>query len=138
MAVEGVRAEALKPPSDRSFGFVFTVVFAIVGSWPLLSGDPPMLWAYIVAAIFFLLAHFYAKALAPLNKLWTRFGLLLHTIMTPLIMGIMFFILITPIGLLKRLMGSDSLRLKFDKKIKSYWVDREDPGPAPETMKNQF
>jgi hypothetical protein len=76
--------------------------------------------------------------LSPLNRLWLRFGLLLHKIVSPLVLGIMFFLVITPIGLLMRAVGKDLLRLKFDKRSSSYWIERLPPGPPPESLKDQF
>lgn len=124
--------------SNRSFGLVFTVVFALVAGWPLLHDAPPRLWAAAVAAAFLVIALAAPSLLTPLNRLWTQFGLLLHRIMSPLVMSILFFIGVTPIALLMRLTGKDPLNLRFDPTAKSYWIERDPPGPAPETMKHQF
>jgi predicted membrane metal-binding protein len=131
-------SEAIKTSSDRSFGLVFAAVFAIIGLWPLISGDGVRLWSLIIAAIFAALALARPTLLAPLNRLWTRFGLLLNRVVSPLVMGLLFFVVITPIALIMRATGKDLLHLKFDRKAKSYWIEREPPGPAPESIKNQF
>ena len=132
------RAEAVKTSSDRSFGVVFTVVFLIIGLWPLLSGATPRLWALAVAAGFLAAALIRPSVLAPLNRLWTKFGLLLHKITNPIIMGLVFFLAVTPTALIMMALGKDPLRRKIDKNATSYWIRRDPPGPAPESMKNQF
>ncbi len=84
------------------------------------------------------MAVFYPKLLAPLNHLWFKFGLLLHKIVNPVVLAIMFFLVITPIGLLMRALGKDPLRLRLDKAATSYWIDRTPPGPSPDTLGDQF
>ncbi|MCA1907020.1 MAG: SxtJ family membrane protein [Magnetospirillum sp.] len=124
--------------SERSFGLVFAAVFAIIALWPLKSGGDPRLWAVGVASAFLVVAVVAPKALKPLNLVWFKFGLLLHKVMTPLIMGLLFFVTVTPIGLLMRATGKDPMRLKRDPAATSYWITRDPPGPAPASMKNQF
>jgi hypothetical protein len=124
--------------SDKSFGIVFAVVFLIVSLLPLLHGGSPRLWALALAAAFLIVALTRPGLLAPLNRLWTKFGLLLHKVVNPLVMGLLFFATVTPIGLLMRLFGKDPLRLKIDRQAESYWIDRVPPGPSPESIKNQF
>jgi predicted membrane metal-binding protein len=130
------RDEAPKGSSDRGFGLVFAVVFAIVAAWPLMGGGGPRLWALAVAAGFAALAFAAPRALAPLNRLWTRFGLLLARITNPLVMGLMFFAVVTPMGLAMRALGKDPLRRRFEPGAASYWMERRPPGPAP--MSRQF
>lgn len=130
--------EAVKTSSDRSFGIVFTVVFAIVGALPLLSSSSPRWWSVGVAGAFLLAALVYPKILAPLNRLWTRFGLLLHKVVNPLVMGLLFFLVVTPIALLMRVCGKRPLHLKTEPDAPTYWITRDPPGPAPDTMKQQF
>ena len=132
------RDEEVKGSSDRAFGIVFTVVFVIVALWPLTGGESPRIWALIVAGVFLAAALMYPTILAPLNRLWTRFGLLLHKITNPIIMGLVFFVTVTPTALIMKMMGKDPLNRKIDRNAKSYWIDRQPPGPSPETMKNQF
>jgi hypothetical protein len=94
---------------------------------------------FVAASLFFLLfALVLPKALSPLNWVWTRFGLLLHQIVSPLVLGLLFLAVFTPMGLAMKLLGSDPLRLRFDPKAKSYWLERDPPGPAPESLKDQF
>ena len=132
------RHHAVKSSSDRSFGVVFAVVFALVAVWPLTGDGEIRLWAATVAAAFLVAALAWPPLLAPLNRLWTRFGLLLHGIVNPIIMGLLFFLTVTPVGLIMRLTGKDPLGLRRDPGAKSYWVERRPPGPAPDTMRNQF
>lgn len=124
--------------SDRSFGVVFAVVFALIGLWPLIGGGAVRLWPLIVAAAFLLAAVVRPKILAALNLLWFRFGLLLHRLTNPLIMGLVFYLAVTPTALIMRALGKDPLRRRLDRTAKTYWIERRPPGPAGETMKQQF
>ncbi|MCP5082434.1 MAG: hypothetical protein GY948_12130 [Alphaproteobacteria bacterium] len=132
------RSEDLKGPSDRSFGITFCVVFALFAGFSLWFGGNLWPWLAGISAVFGLLGVVWPSVLAPLNKLWFLFGLLLHKIMTPLIMGIMFYGLITPVGLLMRMTGKDPMRLKSHPETKSYWIDREPVAADGDHMKNQF
>ena len=130
--------EQVRGSSDRAFGIVFTVVFSIVAFWPLLSGNTPHWWVLVLALGFGIVAFVKATLLAPLNRLWFRFGLLLNRIVSPLVMGLLFYLIITPFGLFMRLTGKDLLHLKYDSEVQSYWILRVPPGPSPETIKNQY
>ncbi len=110
---------------------------ALIGFWPLFRGEPVRLWIAAAAAGFLIVAVAHAPLLAPLNRLWTRLALVLHKIMTPIVMGILFFVVLTPIALVMRLCGRDALRLRADPAAPTYWQSRE-PGPDPATMKQQF
>ncbi|MSO85868.1 MAG: hypothetical protein EXR04_08000 [Rhodospirillales bacterium] len=132
------RAGDVKAGSERAFGLVFAAVFALIGLWPLLSAESVRLWALIVAALFIAAAYFAPGALKPLNRLWFLFGMLLHKIVNPLVMALLFFVTVTPIAILMRLAGKDPLRLKFDRAAKSYWIERVPPGPEPDSMRRQF
>lgn len=132
------RDEPVRGSSDRGFGLVFTALFVLIGLGPLVAGHPWRPWALIVAALFLGLALLRPSLLAPLNRLWTRFGLLLHRVTNPLLMGLVFFLAVTPTAFIMRLMGKDPLRLRIDRSAKSYWIDRTPPGPEPDTMRNQF
>ena len=123
---------------NRAFGLVFTLAFAIIACYPLLIGGVIRLWSMIVAGIIFLLTLFAPAVLAPANRLWIKFGELLHRIVSPLALGIVFYITVLPTGLLLRLFGKDPLRLRFDPRAKSYWIKREPPGPSAESLNNQF
>lgn len=124
--------------SNRSFGFVFTVFFAIIGLLPLLHGHAVRLWSLGFSALFLLLALLIPASLAPLNRLWTRFGALLHHIVSPIALGILFFLIVTPIGLIMRVFGKDPLRIRLDHAAKTYWIERIPPGPDADSLKNQF
>jgi Saxitoxin biosynthesis operon protein SxtJ len=132
------RQEEITPSSDRSFGLVIAIFFLIVGFWPLAHAEPVRWWALGAAAMFAVLALLWTAALAPLNKLWTKLGLLLYRIVSPIVLGLLFYLTVTPIALLMRLLGKDPLRLRRDPDGASYWVIRTPPGPTPESMKNQF
>jgi hypothetical protein len=123
--------------SDRSFGVVFAVVFALVGCWPLLRLLPPRWWALGVGAAFLLIAFVRPQVLHPLNVAWLALGRLLHRVVSPLIMGAIFFLCVTPIAFLMRLRGKDLLSLARSPDLNSYWIARTDT-PEPETMKRQF
>lgn len=133
-----MRDEELKGSSNRAFGIVFAVVFAVIGLWPLIGGDMIRLWATSIAAGFLAIALIYPGILTPLNRLWMKFGLLLHKITNPIIMGLIFFVTVTPIALIMRMVGKDPLHREIDPETSSYWIDRKPPGPPPETMTNQF
>ena len=120
--------------SNRSFGLVFFVVFLAVALYPLTHSSEIRLWSLIISLIFLVLGLSKSKILNPLNKLWFKFGILLGKIVSPVIMSIIFFLVVTPIGLIMRLLGKDLLNLKFNSK-KSYWIEKKD---QKSKMKNQF
>jgi predicted membrane metal-binding protein len=124
--------------SDRGFGLVFAGFFALVALWPLWRGGSARLWALVVAGAFLTTALSWPALLAPMNRAWTQIGLLLHRIVNPIVMGIIFYGAITPLGLVMRWAGRDPLRLRRDPGASTYWIERRPPGPAPETMANQF
>jgi len=128
----------VKPGSDRAFGVVFAVVFLLVALWPLFGGAPPRAWAIAVAAAFALCAWLVPRVLAPMNRLWFRFGELLHRIVSPVALGVIFFGVITPYAVVMRLFGRDELLLRKRSARPSYWVRREPPGPPPHSFHNQF
>lgn len=130
--------DQIKGSSDRAFGLVFGAVFTIAGLWPLLGGGAVRIWALGLAVAFVLAAAAYPRILAPLNRLWTRFGAFLHRISNFLVLALMFYLVITPTGLVLRLFGGDLLKLRFDRGARSYWIERQPPGPPPETIENQF
>jgi hypothetical protein len=132
------REEHVEGSSDRSFGFVFAVVFVIVAVWPLWHGGGLRWWSVGVAAAFAVIAVAIPRVLAVPNRLWMKLGLLLGKIVSPIALGILFYLVFLPIGLLMRLAGKDPLKLKRDAAAASYWVDREPPGPPPTSMTNQF
>ncbi len=124
---------------DRQFAWVFTGFFAVVGLYPVVfSSGEPRVWAIGVAAVFLVLGIVAPRILHPLNVLWMQFGRLLQMIVSPIVLGFLFFLTVTPMALLLRMMGRDILRLRLDKESSSYWIDRNPPGPPPDSMKNQF
>ena len=132
------RRQDVKVSSNRTFGIVFTVVFLVIALWPLVGGEGPRLWALVVAGGFLLMAVAFPQYLAPLNRLWTRFGSLLHRIVNPVILGLMFALAVTPVALIFKVLGKDPLNRRYDRDAESYWIKRADVGPPPETMRNQF
>ena len=126
---------SVKISSNRSFGVVFFVVFLAISLWPLKSQGDLRLWALILSLIFLVLGVLNSKFLTPLNKLWYKFGILLGSIVSPIVMGVVFFIVVTPIGLIMRFLGKDLLRINKNKFVSTYWVNREKQNT---TMKKQF
>jgi hypothetical protein len=124
--------------SNRSFGLVFSVAFVIIGLWPLYYGHSARYWAFIIASVFLLLAGFVPRILGPLNMLWSWLGALLHRIVTPIVMSVIFFLVLTPVAYAMKAFGKDPLRLGWDKNAKSYWIERKPAGPEPQTMTQQF
>ena len=120
--------------SNRSFGIVFFIVFLLISFYPLLKNENISTWALIISLVFLILGLTKSKVLSPLNRLWFKFGLLLGKIFSPLIMATIFFVVVTPIGLLMRLFNKDLLNLKHNKK-KSYWINKDE---QESKMKNQF
>ena len=120
--------------SNRSFGIVFFIVFLLISFYPLLKNENISTWALIISLVFLILGLVKSKFLSPLNRLWFKFGLLLGKIFSPLVMGTIFFVVVTPIGLLMRLFNKDLLNLKLNKK-KSYWIKKDG---QESKMKNQF
>src|SRR5689334_11854292 len=130
--------EVVTGSSNRAFGLTFALVFAFVGLWPLVRGRPVRGWAVIVAAIFLLAALAIPLVLSPLKRLWLKFGLLLHACMSPVIMGLVFYSTVTPMGIVGRMLGWDPLRLRFESDALTYWIERDPLGPTPDTMPRQF
>tara|TARA_B100001121_G_scaffold241214_1_gene215338 strand:+ start:310 stop:693 length:384 start_codon:yes stop_codon:yes gene_type:complete len=124
----------IKLGSNRSFGIVFFIVFLIIALYPLLNSSDIRLWSLITSVIFLILGLLNSKILTPLNKIWFKFGILLGKIISPLIMGIIFFFVVSPIGIIMRLFRKDLLNLKFND-TKSYWIKKTGPKSK---MKNQF
>ena len=124
----------IKISSNRSFGIVFFIVFLLIALYPLSYSEEIRIWSSIISLIFLVLGLLNSKILSPLNKLWFKFGIFLGKIISPLIMGIIFFLVVTPIGLIMRLFGKDVLNLKYNKDY-SYWIEKNGPKSK---MKNQF
>lgn len=127
--------ENIKIGSNKSFGIVFFVVFLIISLYPLTYLGEIRIWSLIISFIFLILGLLNSNLLAPLNIIWFKFGILLGKIVSPLIMGVIFFLVVTPIGIIMRLMGKDVLNLKYNKKDESYWIEKNGPKSR---MKDQF
>lgn len=132
------RHDEIQGSSDRAFGAVFTAVFVIIALFPLLGGGEVRVWAVVVAALFLAVSLVRSSLLGPLNRLWMKLGLLLHRVVSPVVLGLLFYGVVLPTGLLMRLVGKRTIPTTFDHERASYWIPRDPPGPAPEGMKNQF
>ena len=120
--------------SNRSFGIVFFIVFLLISTYPLINNASIRIWSLVISLIFLVLGIINANILSPLNKLLFKFGIFLGKIISPLIMGIIFFLVVTPTGLIMRLLRKDILSLKYNQNS-SYWIEKKGPKSK---MKNQF
>ena len=130
-----MKQKEIKIGSNKSFGIVFFVIFIIIALWPLLKDENIRVWSIIVSITFLTLGLLNSKILTPLNKLWMRLGILLGAIVSPIVMGVVYFGVITPIGLIMKLFGKDVLNLKIDKNKNTYWTLKK---KIPSKMKDQF
>ena len=124
----------IKLPSNRNFGIVFFIVFLIIALWPILKQNEIRIWSLIISFIFFVLGLINSKLLTPLNKIWFKFGILLGNIIAPIVMGIVFFLVVTPTGLIMRFFRKDILKLKKNSSD-SYWINKDNTNSS---MRNQF
>ncbi len=124
----------IKIGSNKSFGIVFAIVFSLIALWPLLKGNEIRLWSLIISLIFLILGFMNSKILTPLNKLWFKLGIFLGNFIAPIIMGIIFFFVVTPTGIIMKLLGKDLIKLKKNNE-NSYWIEKKD---IKSSMKNQF
>jgi hypothetical protein len=124
--------------SERSFGIVFAILFAVIGLLPLYRGGVVRWWAIAVGAIFLTCASLAPGLLRPFNYLWLKVGALLHYVVNPVIIGVLYFGVLVPIGFLMRVFGKDLLNLKFDKTRNDYWIPRDPSSPRPGGMTKQF
>ena len=125
----------IKISSNRSFGLLFFIVFLIVALWPLKYEEDIRLWSLVLSIIFFILGILNSQLLTPLNKLWFKFGMFLGLIVSPIVMGIVYFLVVTPIGIFMRLLGKDLLKTSKAKNASTYWIKRIN---KQSTMKKQF
>jgi hypothetical protein len=132
------RQQHIEASSDRGFGLVFAAVFAIIATWPLVHGQAPRWPALGLAALLALIAATRPAVLARANRLWTRFGVALGNIAGPFAVTVLFYAIVTPLGLLMRLTRKVPLRLSMDSAAESYWIARRPPGPPPDSLTNQF
>lgn len=128
------------PPStpDREFGWVFTGFFALVGLWPIVHGRPMRLWCLGVSVVLALITLVKADLLHPFNLVWMKFSALLSKIMNPIVLGLAFVVIFIPSRLLLWLTNNDPLKRRWEPETGSYWITREHPGPAPESMRHQY
>tara|TARA_B100001248_G_scaffold248577_1_gene220997 strand:+ start:74 stop:460 length:387 start_codon:yes stop_codon:yes gene_type:complete len=124
----------IKIPSNRNFGIVFSIVFLIIALWPVLNQNEIRIWSLVISLIFLVLGFINSKLLSPLNKIWFKFGLILGSVIAPVVMGIVFFFVVTPTGLIMRALGKDLLKLKKNKEG-TYWLDKDN---SNNSLKNQF
>lgn len=126
--------DEIKIGSNKSFGIVFFLVFLVISLYPLINNESLRYWSLVVSFVFLILGLFNSNILTPLNRFWFKFGILLGKFVSPLIMGIIFFLVVTPIGILMKIFKKDLINLKFDNS-KSYWIEKTEP---KSNMKNQF
>ena len=126
--------QKIKLPSNRNFGIVFSIVFLIIALWPLLSQNDIRIWSLIISGIFLVLGLINSKLLLPLNKIWFKFGIFLGNFIAPIVMGIIYFMVVTPTGLIMKMLGKDLLNLKKDDKD-TYWIEKDN---SNNDLKNQF
>jgi len=126
--------DKIKLGSNRSFGILFFVLFLIIALYPLINNNDLRIWSLLISLVFLILGIINSRILTPLHILWIKFGIFLGKIVSPLIIGLIFFIIVTPIGFIMRAMGKDLLNLKFNKN-KTYWIEKKGPKSK---MKNQF
>jgi hypothetical protein len=138
-AIEPILARGPEPESsERSFALVFAAVLSIHGFWPLMHWAGPRWWALALAAVFAAVAFIRPQILRPFNRGWLALGRLLHSVVSPLVMGAIFFLVVTPIALIARRRGKDVLSLRRRPELASYWIPRPPPSPIAESMKRQF
>ena len=125
----------IKMSSNRNFGLVFFIVFLILGLWPIKNGEEINTLLIVISLLFLILAIIKSKLLTPLNKLWFKFGMKLGSIVSPIVMGVVFFLVVTPTGIVMNVMGKDLLSKKKNKNIKTYWIKRK---KSTGSMKRQF
>ena len=125
----------IKSGDNKSFGIVFAIVFLVIALYPLVNGENIKSWAFGISFIFITLAYFFPKSLSILNRLWFKFGLLLSFFIAPVVMGLVYFTTVLPIGLIMKLLRKDLLRIKKNKNTTTYWIDRD---KSKTSMKNQF
>ena len=124
----------IKIGSNRSFGIIFSVVFLIIAIWPLLSTSEIRYWSLVISVIFLILGLIKSKILTPLNKIWFKIGITLGNLISPLVMGIVFFLVVTPTSIIMKILGKDLLNLKKNNN-KSYWIEKKKQNTS---MKKQF
>ena len=126
--------DEIKLGSNRSFGIVFFIVFLLISLYPLINDNDLRIWSLVISLIFLFFGLLNSKILTPLNKVWFKFGIFLGKLISPIIMGTIFFLVVTPIGLFMRMLGKDLINLKYNTK-NTYWIEKTG---LKSKMKNQF
>ena len=130
-----MKSQQIKTSSNRSFGFVFFLFFLIIAVYPLFNSNSIYYWALFISFIFLVLSIMNSKILTPLNKIWFKFGLLIGLIISPLVMGLIYFVVVTPTSFIMKILGKDILNLKKNDKKNTYWIQKSEPKSK---MKKQF
>ena len=125
-------------PSNRSFGLLFVVVFALAASWAWWKGSASLSWWIAAMALTLGVTFVAPRLLTPLNRAWMKLAELLHRVVSPLVLGFLFFAVVTPFGLIRRWLGGDPLVRKFEPERQTYWIERSPPGPPPDSFPHQF
>ena len=133
--IEISKSISIEQSSEKSFGFVFSIVFLIVALYPLTNSKGILIWAIVLSALLLILALLAPKILSLPNNLWFKFGIFLGSIIAPIVLSLVYFLTVLPTGLIMRVLGKDLLKKKFDRDASSYWIKREQPIGS---MKNQF
>lgn len=130
--------DEVNPGSERAFGYTIAIVLLIVSLFPLIHFGTPRIWPLPFAAILGAIGFLRPSLLRTPNKLWFRFGMLLHRVVNPVVLGILFYLVITPVALVVRMLGGKLLPLAFSGSASTYWIVREPPGPQPDSLRDQF
>ena len=132
-------SQAVPLPSDRSFGLTFTVVFLLISAWAVWTGRITLGLSFAVASVATLFVAWLRPALLHRpNRAWMRFGAALHVVVSPIVLGAIYFGVVAPVGIVMRLAGRDALRRRLDPQARSYWIERTPPGPSPDSLPYQF
>ena len=129
-----MKNQKIKIGSNKSFGIVFSIVFLVIAFWPMLNGNEINYWLLAISIVFLILGLINSKILTPLNKIWYKFGILLGNVVGPIVMGIIFFLIVTPISIIMKLLGKDLINLKKNNN-NSYWIEKNN---QKSKMKNQY
>ena len=129
-----MKNQKIKIGSNKSFGIVFSIVFLVIAFWPMLNGNEINYWSLSISIVFLILGLINSKILTPLNKIWFKFGILLGNVVGPIVMGIIFFLIVTPISIIMKLLGKDLINLKKNNN-NSYWIEKNN---QKSKMKNQY
>ena len=129
-----MKNQKIKIGSNKSFGIVFFIVFLVIAFWPMLNGNEINYWLLTMSIVFLILGLINSKILTPLNKIWFKFGILLGNVIAPIVMGIIFFLIVTPTSIIMKILGKDVLNLKKNNN-NSYWIEKSEQNSE---MKNQF